>query len=45
MMPTQYYSTHMRFDWGIFLGKKSEDLAPVREVQGVNRQMNLHGRR
>jgi len=41
MMPTQYYSTHMRFDWGIFLGKQSVDLHPPMEVQGINRQMNL----
>ncbi len=43
LMPTQFYSTHMRFDWGIFLGKRGTDLAPVRELQGINRQMNLHG--
>ncbi len=43
LMPTQYYSTHMRFGWGLFLGKKSADLKPTREVQAVNRQMNLHG--
>jgi hypothetical protein len=42
LMPTQYYTTHMRFNWGIFLGSKSVDLKPVRDVQGVNRQMNLH---
>jgi len=43
LMPTQLYTTHMRFDWGIFLGKKSADLKPQLEVQGINRQMNLHG--
>ncbi len=42
LMPTQYYSTHMRFGWGIYLGKKSEDVKPLLEVQGINRQMNLH---
>ncbi len=42
LMPTQFYTTHMRFGWGIFLGKKSEDLKPPLEVQGINRQMNLH---
>ncbi|MHB9024244.1 MAG: hypothetical protein ACYC7E_08720 [Armatimonadota bacterium] len=42
LMPTQYYSTHMRFGWGLFLGKKSIDLKPPREVQGINKQMNIH---
>ena len=41
--PTQTYTTHMRFGWGIFLGKKSVDLKPPMEVQGINPQMSLHG--
>ena len=42
LMPTQQYSTHMRFGWGIFLGKKSVDVKPTEQVQGINRQLNLH---
>ena len=42
LMPTQMYTTHMRFGWGIFLGKKSLALKPPMEVQDINRQMNLH---
>jgi hypothetical protein len=42
LMPTQFYSTRMRFGWGIFLGHKSSDLKPPAEVQGINHQMNLH---
>ena len=42
LMPTQKYTTHMRFGWGIFLGKKSVDVKPPMEVQGINRQMNIH---
>ena len=43
LMPTQYYTTHMRFAWGIHLGKKGTDVKPQMEVQGINKQMNLHG--
>ncbi len=32
----------VRFAWGMFLGVKGQDLAPPREVQPVQRQMNLH---
>ncbi|MHB9133339.1 MAG: hypothetical protein ACYDBB_19910 [Armatimonadota bacterium] len=42
LMPTQYYTTHMRFGWGLFLGKKGTDVKPQMEVQEINRQMNLH---
>lgn len=42
LMPTQRYARQMRFAWGLFLGRKSADLRPPKEVQGVNRQMNLH---
>ena len=42
LMPTQMYTTHMRFGWGIFLGKKSVDLKPQLETQGINRQLNIH---
>ena len=42
LMPTQYYTTHMRFAWGIYLGRKSVDVKPPMEVQGINRQMNVH---
>ena len=42
LMPTQQYTTHMRFGWGIFLGKKSVDVKPLLEVQGINRQLNIH---
>ena len=42
LMPTQMYTTHMRFGWGILLGKKSVDLKPPMEVQGINRQLNIH---
>ncbi|HOS44081.1 MAG TPA: hypothetical protein PK794_10355, partial [Armatimonadota bacterium] len=42
LMPTQFYSTHMRFGWGIYLGKKRADVKPQLEVQQMNRVMNLH---
>ena len=42
LAPTQQYTTHIRFGWGIFLGKKSVDVKPPEEVQAINRQMNLH---
>jgi hypothetical protein len=42
LMPTQYYTTHMRFGWGIYLGQKSADVKPQMEVQGINKQMNVH---
>jgi hypothetical protein len=42
LMPTQYLTARMRFDWGLFLGKKSADVKPPYEVQGINRQMNIH---
>ena len=42
LMPTQRYTTHMRFGWSIFLGKKSLDLKPPTAVQGINQQMNIH---
>jgi hypothetical protein len=42
-MPTQQYTTRIRFGWGLFLGKTSTDLKPPLEVQAINRQMNLHG--
>jgi hypothetical protein len=32
-----------RFQWGIFVGTKGQDLADPGEVQPINRQMNLHG--
>ena len=43
LMPTQYYTTHMRFAWGLYLGQKSTAVKPPMEVQGINQQMNLHG--
>ena len=43
LMPTQKYTTHMRFGWGIFLGKKHVDVQPPMELQTINRQMNIHG--
>ncbi len=32
-----------RFQWGLFLGLKGQDLLDPTEVQPINRQMNLHG--
>jgi hypothetical protein len=42
LMPTQRYARHLRFGWRLFVGRTSTDLAPPREVQPINRQMNLH---
>ena len=32
-----------RFQWGLFLGVKGQDLRDPKEIQPVNVQMNLHG--
>ena len=32
-----------RYDWGIFVGTKGNDLAAPTETQNINKQMNLHG--
>ncbi len=42
LKPTQYYDAHIRFGWGLFLGRTSEDLQPPDAVQSIQRQMNLH---
>jgi hypothetical protein len=33
----------IRLIWGIFVGIKGQDLKDPREIQGIGRQMNLHG--
>ncbi len=32
-----------RFQWGLFLGVRDQDLRDAREIQPINLQMNLHG--
>lgn len=36
-------SPRSRYQWGLFLGVKGEDLRDPRETQPINLQMNLHG--
>jgi len=40
--PTQFHNPHMRFEWGLFVGKKNMDLKPQNQVQGIQQQVNLH---
>ncbi len=40
--PTQYHNPHLRFEWGIFVGKKSVDLMSLNKLPEIQRQINLH---
>jgi len=42
LTPMQTYARRIRFGWGIFLGKRSDDLKPPTQSQSIGRQMNLH---
>jgi|GEM_PF-3123305 len=41
-MPTGYSGKNILFEWYLFVGKKTRDVAHPDEVQAIGRQFNLH---